>query len=108
MSDQTIDFLTVPLANGGTWVRLSRLTDGRIMCCLCFEFCTTEQLNQVDGGVEDVCKTCARAEAAVADLPGSACRITLDPGWGGAVQVCTRAKGHDGYHRDDRATGESR
>lgn len=109
MSDTTqpAGFLTVPLADGGTWTRLDRLTDGRVMCCLCFEFCTRDQLNPVDGGVEDVCRRCARVEAAVAELPGNACRVTLDPGWGGAVQVCTRAKGHDGYHRDDRAGGEA-
>jgi hypothetical protein len=106
--NQPADFLTVPLADGGSYTRLDRLTDGRIMCCLCFEFCTTDQLNPVDGGVEDVCMPCADKEAAVAELPGSACRVTLDPGWGGDVQVCTRAKGHNGYHRDDRWTGEAR
>ncbi|GHC37100.1 MULTISPECIES: hypothetical protein [Streptomyces rochei group] len=100
-----VGFLTFPLADGGTWTRLDRLTDGRVMCCLCFEFCTRDQLNQVDGRVEDVCQPCAQKEAAVAGLPGSACRVTLDPGWGGTIQVCTRTKGHDGYHRDDRAAG---
>ncbi|GGS96832.1 hypothetical protein [Streptomyces violaceus] len=102
--DQQVDFLTVPLANGRTWTRLDRLTYGRVMCCLCFEFCTTDQLNPVEGGVEDVCMTCARKEAAVAEIPGSACRVALDPGWGGEIQVCTRAVGHQGYHRDDRWT----
>ncbi|CQR59202.1 hypothetical protein [Streptomyces leeuwenhoekii] len=101
-----VDFQTMPLANGGTWTRLSRLTDGRVMCCLCFEYVTRDQLNPVDGGVEDVCTTCARKEAAVAKLPASVCRVTLDPGWGGDIQVCTRPRGHDGYHRDDRAMGE--
>lgn len=61
------DFLTVPLANGGTWTRLDRLTDGRIMCCLCFAYCTREELNPLpDGDVEDVCKTCAALGVAVA------------------------------------------
>lgn len=60
------DFLTVPLADGTTWTRLDRLTDGRIMCCLCFEYVTRDQLNPVDGGVEDVCQPCARAEAGAA------------------------------------------
>lgn len=58
-----VDFLTVPLTDGGEYVRLDRLTDGRVMCCLCFEYCTRDQLNPVDGGIEDVCKPCAEAEA---------------------------------------------
>lgn len=102
---QHVDFLTVPLADGGQHVRLDRLTDGRVMCCLCFEFCTRDQLNPVDGGVEDVCLKCARVEAAIAQVPGSACRASYDPGWGGDIQVCTLERGHDGYHRDDRPAG---
>lgn len=58
-----VDFLTVPLRDGGTRVRLDRLTDGRIMCQLCFEYKTREELHPVEGGVEDVCKPCAAAEA---------------------------------------------
>ncbi|NED75335.1 hypothetical protein G3I51_24030 [Streptomyces sp. SID9944] len=57
-----VDFLTVPLAGGGSYTRLGRLTDGRVMCCLCFTYCTLDQLNPVDGGVEDVCKPCASEE----------------------------------------------
>jgi hypothetical protein len=59
---EPVDFLTVPLNNGGTWTRLSRLTDGRVMCCLCFGYPTRDQLNPVEGGVEDVCIPCARSE----------------------------------------------
>lgn len=59
-----------------------------------------------DGRVEDVCLGCARIEAAIAEAPGSVCRAAHDPGWGGAVQVCTRTLGHEGYHRDDRTVGE--
>ncbi|CAL9668685.1 hypothetical protein SUDANB145_07299 (plasmid) [Streptomyces sp. enrichment culture] len=70
MTNQPVDFLTVPLASGGTWTRLDRLTDGRIMCCLCFAYVTSDQLNPVDGGVEDVCSTCADAEAARAQGTG--------------------------------------
>ncbi|MEV6179918.1 hypothetical protein [Streptomyces sp. NPDC052015] len=55
------------------------------------EFSTTDQLNPVDGGVEDICKPCAHMEAAVAEVPGGACRAALDPGRDGAIQVCTRA-----------------
>lgn len=65
MTEQTgpADFLTVPLPNGGTWTRLDRLTDGRVMCCLCFEYCTREELNPLPGGgVEDVCRDCAERE----------------------------------------------
>jgi hypothetical protein len=107
MSDnvQPVDFLTVPLANGGSYTRLDRLTDGRVMCCICFTYCTHDQLNPVDGGVEDVCRACARIEDAVAEVPAHACRVAHDPGWGGAIQVCTRPYGHDGYHRDERADG---
>lgn len=66
MSDaqEPVDFLTVPLAGGGTWTRLDRLTDGRVMCQLCWEYCTREELNPLPGGgVEDVCRGCAAAEA---------------------------------------------
>lgn len=59
---EPVDFLTVPLANGGSYTRLDRLTDGRIMCQLCFGYFTTDELNPVDGGVEDVCKPCAAGE----------------------------------------------
>ncbi|WP_329308392.1 hypothetical protein [Streptomyces microflavus] len=65
-TQQPVDFLTVQLPDGNSCTRLDRLTDGRIMCCLCFEYCTRDQLNPVDGGVEDVCKPCARMEAAAA------------------------------------------
>jgi hypothetical protein len=64
MSEQPVDFLTVPLADGSTWTRLDRLTDGRVMCCLCFDYVHRSDLNPVDGGVEDVCKPCAAKEAA--------------------------------------------
>jgi hypothetical protein len=55
-------FLRVPLTDGGVHVRLDRLDDGRVMCCLCFTYCTAGQLNPVDGGVEDVCRECAEQE----------------------------------------------
>jgi hypothetical protein len=65
------DFLTVTLPNGGTWACLDRLTDGRIMCCLCFAYCTRDQLcrDPEDGQLTDVCKPCAAREAAT---PGGA------------------------------------
>ena len=60
---EPVDFLTVPTSSGGTWTFLSRLTDGRIMCQLCFEYKTREELNPLpDGMVEDVCKPCAVLE----------------------------------------------
>lgn len=66
MSDESVDFLQVPLADGGTWTRLDRLTDGRIMCCLCFGYVTRDELNALpDGDVEDVCKTCVAREHAI-------------------------------------------
>ena len=58
-----VGFLQVPLTDGGTWTRLDRLTDGRIMCQLCFEYKTREELNPLpDGLVEDVCNPCAALE----------------------------------------------
>jgi hypothetical protein len=60
---EPVDFLQVPLADGGTWTRLDRLTDGRVMCQLCFGFFGAEDLNPVEDGVEDVCKACAAGEA---------------------------------------------
>ncbi|MCX5000944.1 hypothetical protein [Streptomyces longwoodensis] len=102
--EPAVDFLTVPLADGGTRTRLDRLTDGRIMCCICFEFCTRDQLNPVDGIVEDVCRSCARIEAAVAEVPSGACRVVHGPRWSEVIQVCTRPYGHDGKHRDERWT----
>lgn len=62
-AEQAVSFLTVPLADGTTRTRLDRLTDGRVMCCLCFGYVTRDQLNPVDGGAEDVCRPCARTEA---------------------------------------------
>lgn len=63
MTDRA-EFVTVPLADGGEWTRLDRLTDGRIMCQLCFGYVTRQELNPTgDGQVEDVCKPCAQAEA---------------------------------------------
>jgi hypothetical protein len=63
---ETVDFLTIPLANGGTWTYLDRLTDGRIMCCLCFAYCTLDQLSRdpKDGQLTDVCQECRGAELA--------------------------------------------
>ena len=61
-SPEAFEFLKVPLKNGGVRVRLDRLTDGRIMCQLCFDYCTREQLNPIEGGVEDVCIPCAKKE----------------------------------------------
>lgn len=59
---EPVDFLTVSLADGGERVRLDRLTDGRTMCQLCFGYFTVDQLNPVEGGVEDICKPCGRSE----------------------------------------------
>lgn len=60
---EPVDFLTVPMAGGGSLTLLSRLTDGRVMCCLCFDYFRLDELNPVEGGkVEDVCKACAADE----------------------------------------------
>lgn len=60
-----VEFLRVPLKGGGEWVRLDRLSDGRIMCQLCFGYFTRDQLNPVgEDAVEDVCQPCVMLEAA--------------------------------------------
>ena len=33
--------------------------DGMVMCCICFERVSQQQLNTIDGKKEDVCKRCA-------------------------------------------------
>jgi hypothetical protein len=60
--DKPAEFLVMNLDGGGHRVRLDRLADGRIMCQLCFGHFHIADLNPVDGGVEDVCKPCARVE----------------------------------------------
>ena len=57
------DFLTVACPDGTTRTRLDRLTDGRVMCCLCFEYCTRDQLSRDDDGrLTDVCQPCRNRE----------------------------------------------
>lgn len=64
MTEQPADYLTVTLPNGHTWTRLDRLTDGRVMCCLCFGYVPRDQLaTDADGQLTDVCQPCATAEA---------------------------------------------
>lgn len=61
--NEPVDFLEVPLAGGGTYKRLDRLTDGRVMCCICFGYFTREELKQEeDGMVWDMCRDCAEDE----------------------------------------------
>jgi hypothetical protein len=63
-----LDFLTVQ-AHGFERTYLTRLTDGRVMCCLCFDWCTREQLAETDepGIVEDVCRRCRALEEQAAE-----------------------------------------
>lgn len=59
------DHLRVPLTDGGEWVSLSRLTDGRVACCVCFKFCHRHELEPVvdePDKVWDVCRECAQSE----------------------------------------------
>lgn len=61
-----VDFATVEYPDGTTWTRLDRLTDGRVMCCLCFEYVTRDRLapdEEHEGCVTDVCLPCALREA---------------------------------------------
>lgn len=66
---EAADFLTVEHADGRTWTYLSRLADGRVMCCLCFDYCTRDQLSvdPADGQVTDVCKPCTVADTEAAN-----------------------------------------
>ena len=54
-------------AKDDTWpydgLSLTRLKDGRVMCCICFEYKTKDQLatDSVDGKLTDTCKgDCAK------------------------------------------------
>lgn len=55
-------FLVESMGDGTERVRLDRLTGGRIMCQLCFDHFTVDQLNPVDGGFEDICRRCGSEE----------------------------------------------
>lgn len=60
-----LDFGHVPLADGGKRYVLDRLTDGRVMCQLCFAHLYREDLEPVEGSpgaVQDVCRRCALDE----------------------------------------------
>jgi hypothetical protein len=53
------------MQGGGTFVNLKRLTDGRVMCCLCFGYFPKEELEPTgedDGSVFDMCRVCAEEE----------------------------------------------
>lgn len=69
---EPVDFVREPLRGGGTRVNLMRLTDGRVGCCICFEFFTRDQLHHLpDGAVEDVCIGCAAAEERAKKRPST-------------------------------------
>lgn len=51
------------LLGGGTWVDITRLADGRIMCQLCFTYTRRDDLEEIEPGVRtDICKPCASTE----------------------------------------------
>lgn len=59
------DFLTVACPDGTTRTRLDRLTDGRVMCCLCFEYTPRAELApdpDHPGCVIDICQPCRTRE----------------------------------------------
>jgi hypothetical protein len=61
---EAADFLRIPLADGGEWVSLGKLTDGRVSCCVCFAYRTRDELEPVagePGRVWDVCRECAHS-----------------------------------------------
>lgn len=60
---EPVDFLRVPMPDGGSRTLSTRFTDGTVLCCICWERCRMGELNPVEGGkVEDVCKQCAADE----------------------------------------------
>lgn len=57
-------FLRVPMAGGGERVLLSRLADGRVMCCLCMDYFERDALWVDEHGDRwDMCRECGEAEA---------------------------------------------
>jgi hypothetical protein len=60
------DFVTIEYPDGTTWVDHTRLVNGWVMCCLCFEYKPRSELAphpELDGCVIDVCQPCAASEA---------------------------------------------
>ena len=57
-----MEFERVAMADGTERVDLMRLTDGRVACCICFEFVQRTELEPVagePGRVWDICQNCA-------------------------------------------------
>lgn len=49
---------------------LSRLKDGRVMCCICFEYRTKDDLaKDADGQTWDACKGRCAADAGLVEVP---------------------------------------
>lgn len=60
---QPAEWVRSPFPGGGTYVDLTRLTDGRVMCQLCFGYFHVNELHELEPGVvEDVCKPCVALE----------------------------------------------
>jgi hypothetical protein len=58
---QPVDFLTVQLPDGSRWVKLTKLTDGGVRCCICSAHLPREALNECEPGIiGDVCTACAK------------------------------------------------
>jgi hypothetical protein len=59
------DFVTVGYADGRTRTVLTRLTDGRVMCCLCWAYTPRDQLApdpDHPACVTDICQPCRTRE----------------------------------------------
>jgi hypothetical protein len=66
------EFVREPLADGGERFLLTRLTDGRVMCCVCFEYFTRDRLEPVvdePGKTWDVCRPCFPSTVREGDPP---------------------------------------
>lgn len=64
MTEPEVDFVRVKVPWGGERVDLMRLADGRVACCICFEFCTRDKLyRDASGQVWDMCQACGEHEA---------------------------------------------
>lgn len=63
----SVDFERVELDDGSIRVNMARLTDGRVLCCHCFDYFRRDELAPVEdepGKVWDVCKDCKARERA--------------------------------------------
>lgn len=65
-------FVVIEYPDGTKRTDITRLVNGWVMCCLCFEYKPRTELApdpRIEGCVTDVCKPCATREAATPGAP---------------------------------------